>query len=308
MPSLKLDCSPTPSPLNMMIASAFFKRIAAPSFTLSFGAMSSIACAGAVLAAIVSQSPWVASTNSKVRLVSGTVDLDGKPMLLAGVQLRMDAGWKTYWRIPGDSGVPPSFDWSGSKNLKHAEMLYPAPHRFADANGTAIGYDDEVVFPVKVTPEREGEPIELKLAFAYGLCMNLCIPNDVTLALALPADAALHRGDAALLETFLARVPKPAALGALPRVEGVTANLDGPKPELLVDALFAPDATGTDLFIEAGETFVPVPMPLAPLADGKQRFAVIFASPAEAAAIKGKRLTLTLVSDLGSSETPWKAE
>ena len=68
---------------------------------------------------------------------------------------------------PGDSGVPPSFDWTGSKNLKQAEVLYPAPHRFADANGTAIGYDDEVVFPVKLTPEREGEPIELKLAFAY---------------------------------------------------------------------------------------------------------------------------------------------
>jgi len=292
----------------MMTASAFLKRIGAPSFGLAFGAMLSIACAGAVLAAIVSQSPWVASTNSKVRLVSGTVDLDGKPTLLAGVQLRMDTGWKTYWRVPGDSGVPPSFDWSGSKNLKQAEMLYPAPHRFADANGTAIGYDDEVVFPVKLTPEREGEPIDLKLAFAYGLCMNLCIPNDVSLALALPVHAALQRGDAALLETFLARVPKPAAPGALPRVEGVTAKLDGPKPGLVVDALFAPDATGTDLFIEAGEAFVPVPMPLAPLAHGKQRFAVTFASPAEVAAIKGKPLTLTLVSDQGSSQTPWKAE
>lgn len=292
----------------MMTASAFFQRIAAPSFSLAFGAMLSVACAGAALATNVSQSPWVASTHSKVRLISGAVDLDGKPALLAGVQLRMDEGWKTYWRIPGDSGVPPSFDWSGSKNLKHAEMLYPAPHRFADANGTAIGYDDEVVFPVKLTPEREGEPIELKLAFAYGLCMDLCIPNDVSLALALAADAALDRGDAALLETFLARVPKSAAPGALPRVVGVTANLDGPKPELMVDALFAPNATGTDLFIDAGETFVPVPMPLAPLADGKQRFAVIFASAAEVAAIKGKPLTLTLVSDQGSSQTPWKAE
>jgi DsbC/DsbD-like thiol-disulfide interchange protein len=292
----------------MMIASAFFRRIAAPSFSLACGAMLSTACAGALLAAISSQSPWIASTHSKVRLVSGTVDLAGKPTLLAGVQLRMDQGWKTYWRVPGDSGVPPSFDWSGSKNLKRAEMLYPAPHRFADANGTAIGYADEVVFPVKLTPEREGEPIELKLAVAYGLCMNLCIPNDVSLGLALSADAALDRGDALLLETFLARVPKPAAPGALPRVEGVAANLDGPKPELLVEALFAPDATGADLFIEAGETFVPVPMPLTPLADGKQRFAVSFASPAEVAAIKGKPLTLTLVSDQGSSETVWKAE
>ena len=57
--------------------------------------------------------------------MSGTVELDGKPTLLAGVQLRMNSGWKTYWKNPGDSGVPPSFDWTGSKNLKQAEMLYP---------------------------------------------------------------------------------------------------------------------------------------------------------------------------------------
>ena len=57
-------------------------------------------------------------------------------------------------------------------------MLYPAPHRFADASGTAIGYEDEVVFPVKITPERQGEPVELKLDLDYGLCKTLCIPSQ----------------------------------------------------------------------------------------------------------------------------------
>ena len=79
------------------------------------------------------ESAWIASNNSKVRLVSGTVTIDGKPSMIAGVQLRMEPGWKTYWRNPGDSGVPPSFDFKGSTNLKQAEVLYPAPHRFADA-------------------------------------------------------------------------------------------------------------------------------------------------------------------------------
>ena len=214
---------------------AFFERIAAPfPITLAVSAILGMTAAGAALGAVASASPWIASTSSKVRLVSGTVDLEGKPTLLAGVQLRMNPGWKTYWKNPGDSGVPPSFDWAGSKNLKHAELLYPAPHRFADANGMAIGYDDEVVFPVKLTPEREGEPIELKLAFAYGLCKDLCIPNDVNLDLALAADAG--KGDALLLENFLARVPKPAKSGALPEVNGVEAKLDGDAPELVVDA------------------------------------------------------------------------
>jgi len=290
----------------MTMGLAFFQRIAAPfPVTLAVSAILGIAAAGAALGAVASASSWIASTSSKVRLVSGTVDLDGKPTLLAGVQLRVNPGWKTYWKNPGDSGVPPSFDWGGSKNLKHAELLYPAPHRFADANGMAIGYDDEVVFPVKLTPEREGEPIELKLAFAYGLCKDLCIPNDVNLGLALAADAG--KGDALLLENFLARVPKPAKSGALPEVSGIEAKLDGDAPELIVDALFPPGATGTDLFIDGGDVFVPVPEP-GPLANGRQRFAVIFASPLESAAVKGKTLALTLVSDQGSTETMWTAE
>jgi DsbC/DsbD-like thiol-disulfide interchange protein len=190
--------------------------------------------------------------------------------------------------------------------LKHAELLFPAPRRFADANGTAIGYGDEVTFPVKLTPEREGEPIELKLALDYGLCKDLCIPNNVSLGLMLPAD--LGKGDAALLESVLARVPKEALAGALPEITGVNAKLDGEAPELVVDASFPAGATGTDLFIDAGDVFVPVPSPLGPIADGKQRFAVTFASPKEAAALKGKTLALTLVSDQGSTETKWKAE
>jgi DsbC/DsbD-like thiol-disulfide interchange protein len=275
-------------------------------FAAALGAILGIGIAGASLAAVASASPWIDSTNSKVRLVSGTLDLDGAPTLLAGIQLRMNPGWKTYWKNPGDSGVPPSFDWAGSKNLKHAEVLYPAPHRFADAGGTAIGYDNEVVFPVKLTPERAGEPIELKLAFAYGLCKDLCIPNDVTLGLALPPD--VGKGDALLIESYLARVPKPARDGLLPSVSGVDSRLEAEKPELIVDAAFPSGATGADLFIEGGDVFVPVPTPLGPLDGGKQRFAVTFVTPSEAAAVKGKTLLLTLVSDQGSTETGWKAE
>ena len=168
------------------MGSAFFQHSAARlAFPLALAAMVGVAASAPLSPRANSASPWVTSTDSKVRLVSGTVDVDGAPTLLAGIQLRMDPGWKTYWRNPGDSGVPPSFDWTGSKNLKHAEVLYPAPHRFADAGGTAIGYDDQVVFPVKLTPERDGEPIELKLAFAFGLCKDLCIPNDVSLGLTL---------------------------------------------------------------------------------------------------------------------------
>lgn len=289
-----------------MFASFPLYRSLAPLLRPAFGAFLCIASSSMGAAASPGESAWVSSTDSKVRLVSGTPDIGGKPTLIAGVQLRMDPGWKTYWRNPGDSGVPPSFDFKGSKNLKQAAMLFPAPHRIADANGTAIGYDDEVVFPVKITPEREGEPVELKLAFEYGLCKDLCIPNEVNLELVLSPDQG--KGDAVLLENALDLVPKEAAPGLLPAVENVTAELDAPKPTIAVDAVFPKGARETDLFINGEETYVPVPKPEAALADGKQRFVVSFGSAAEAAAVKGKTLTLTLVSDLGSTEAAWTAK
>ncbi len=273
---------------------------------LAFGAVLNGVAGAAALAANSSASPWMESANSKARLVSGKVERDGKSTLMAGVQLRMDPGWKTYWKNPGDSGVPPHFDWSGSTNLKHAEVLFPAPHRFAEADGWAIGYRDEIVFPVEITPEREGEPVELKLVLDYGLCKDLCIPNGVTLSLTIAADAG--KGDARLIETFLARVPKPGAPGVLPELGEVVADFAGAAPGLMVEAAFPADATGTDLFIDAGEIFVPMPKPLGPVASGKQRFTVGFASASEAAAIKGQPLSLTLVSDQGATETIWTAE
>lgn len=267
----------------------------------AFGALVSVTLGTPGLAASKGQSPWAHLVNSKVRIISGTLDRDGESQLYAGVQLRMEPGWKTYWRNPGDSGVPPTFDWSGSQNVRSIEVLYPMPHRFADANGTAIGYSDEVVFPVKITQERAGEPVTLSLTFEYGLCKDLCIPNMVELRATIPAD--LGKGDAWLIDQAYVRVPKPAGPDTLPRLETVTATLEGPAPALEVEAMFEDGATGTDLFVASSEVLVPVPKALGPLQNGKQRFAIAFATPEEAAAIKGKPLTFTLVSDEGASDT-----
>lgn len=272
---------------------------------LAMGAMSAIAPFEPGFAAPEGRPGWSDQPNSKVRLLGGTVTDDGKPALYAGVQLRMDEGWKTYWRNPGDSGVPPTFDWSGSKNVENVEVFYPAPHRFADAGGTAIGYDGEVVFPLRITPKRAGEPVTLALTFDYGLCKDLCIPNSVALESELPAD--LGEGDGTVLRTALSSVPKSPQEGDLPRVMTISAKLDGEIPGVEIEAAFPEGATGTDVFVHNQNVLVPVPKALGPLRDGKQRFVVAFLVPEEAAAIKDKPLTVTLVSDKGATETVWTA-
>jgi DsbC/DsbD-like thiol-disulfide interchange protein len=264
--------------------------------------------AALTMAAAAAESPWIKATDSKVRLISAALAVDGQERTVAGVQIRMEAGWKTYWRSPGDSGVPPSFDWSGSINLKRAEVLYPAPRRFADANGAAIGYEDEVVLPVLITPDRPGEPVALKLNLSYGLCKDLCIPNEVSLSLELAAKEAADPGYALLLTRFLDLVPKPAQAGQLPAVSAVEATLDGSTPKLVIETQFPADATGSDLFIDAPDAYVPVPKADGPPDGGKQRFIVTFGNAAEAAEIKGKPLTLTLVDDRGGRQATWTAQ
>ncbi len=264
--------------------------------------------AGAYVA-FAAESAWVKDTYSKARLVGGATDQNGKTERLAGVQIRLAPGWKTYWRNPGDSGVPPTFDWSGSKNLKSAEVLFPAPHRFADAGGAAIGYSNEVVFPVKITPERPDEPVELKLNLAYGVCKTLCVPSEESLTLELPAQGGGGAGDNLLVQRYLDLVPVPVEKGKLPAIGAVEEKLDGKRPAIVVEAIFPEGATGTDLFAEAPEDiFVPVPKPVGLPEGGKQRYAIGFGSTAEADALKGKTLTLTLVSDDGAREATWTVE
>ncbi len=86
-------------------------------------------------------SPWVDGHSSRVRLVGGAS--------LVGIEIELPEGWKTYWRTPGEAGgVPPAFDWSGSKNLASAQVLYPAPKRFSDSSGDTVGYKGTIVLPV----------------------------------------------------------------------------------------------------------------------------------------------------------------
>ena len=88
-----------------------------------------------------------------------------------GVLIELAPGWKTYWRMPGDSGVPPEFTWSTSLPAK-VEVQYPTPSRHVDKSGEAVGYDSEVLFPVTVTPE-QAQGLELKLELFFGVCKDI---------------------------------------------------------------------------------------------------------------------------------------
>src|SRR5690348_14650316 len=120
-------------------------------------------------------SDWAMDIRSAVRLIAASAPANGA-RYRAAVEIRMDPGWHTYWRYPGDSGVPPKFDFSNSGNVREVRVLYPAPHGFSDEAGVFIGYRDHVIFPVDVTPRDPQKPITLKLDLFYAVCDKLCVP------------------------------------------------------------------------------------------------------------------------------------
>jgi DsbC/DsbD-like thiol-disulfide interchange protein len=232
---------------------------------LAAGGLAAMIAAQAVAA---DASAWAQDTQSAIRLVAGA-NKSGDTRLRAGLEIKLQPGWKTYWRYPGDSGVPPRFDFSGSENLGRAKVLYPAPHLFSDETGQSLGYKDNVILPLQVTPRQPGKPVKLRVKLDYAVCEKLCIPAEGRAELTFGAgDSAL---DAALAASE-ARVPaeaSPAAIGLI--AKRVTGGL---KPLVFVE-LEAPSGKPLDLFVEGptAEWALPIPKPAQGAPAGRRHFA-----------------------------------
>ncbi len=94
----------------------------------------------------------------------------------AAIQLTLADGWKTYWRVPGDAGIPPELSFDSSINVASVETIWPKPNVF-DQNGfTSIGYEEELILPILVTPIRPEGRVRLKGVMDVGICREICIP------------------------------------------------------------------------------------------------------------------------------------
>ncbi len=113
----------------------------------------------------------------RVEVLEGGMTRDGTYQ--AALRLTLADGWKTYWRAPGDAGIPPSFNWRGSQNVAATSFSWPTPDVF-DQNGMrSIGYENELVLPIEVTPATSGQPVRLKGRMDIGICSDVCVPSSV---------------------------------------------------------------------------------------------------------------------------------
>ncbi len=235
-------------------------------FIVGVNLVALVALASSALGADVS--PWDGNQRAAVRLIAGAARSEaGATIHRAGIEIRLAPGWKTYWRYPGDSGIPPRFDFSRSHNVKSVTVRYPAPQRLTDEGGTSIGYKHDVVFPLEVVAQDSARPVTLSLAIDYAVCEKLCVPADGKAELTLTGKPGEHEGR---LESSEARVPHPATLGGTKPLAIRAVKREGTR--ILVDVA---GPAGTELFAEGPmpDWALPVPAAVAGAPEGQQRFA-----------------------------------
>lgn len=174
---------------------------------------------------------------------------------MAAIRLTMAPGWKTYWRSPGEAGIPPEFDWRGSTNVAGVALHWPVPEVF-DFNGMqTIGYAHELVLPVEIRPRMPGQPVELRAAVDLGVCRDICVPANVQLQgqLATPASTAPDP----VIRAALQAQPRPARAAGLqghhcavtPAAQGLHLRAELNLPRLGPDEMVVIESTDPRIWV-----------------------------------------------------------
>lgn len=265
-------------PLRMALAAAFVSLISAP--------------------AAAAVGPWISAESMQFRLVASAGENGGPPV--AAVEMRLDAGWKTYWRTPGAGGLPTQFDFAASRNLADARVSYPTPRRYSDGYGATNVYEGRVVFPVAMTAEVPTAPVTVHVVIDLGICETICIP------LTLEASLTMAPGDVdadalAIVADGLAMLPTAPIPGAFEVTGATRVGGDEATAHFQAEAI-VPEAFGAVLFVEGPDGWYVTP----PEEIGRDGNRLTFAFDLER--INAERpfadmpLTFTLASERGAIE------
>ncbi|MEI6558482.1 MAG: protein-disulfide reductase DsbD domain-containing protein [Rhodospirillaceae bacterium] len=256
--------------------------------------------------AAAAASDWGRAEMVEARLVSATAATGGGATVPLGLQVRLWPGWKTYWRSPGDAGLPPRLDWTGSANLERIDIAWPAPVRFSVFGLETFGYEGTLVLPLTARLTRPGAPLALKAAVDLLVCHDICVPAHFDLALALPAGPATADAEAGLIAGAVKRVPGDGREAGLTLAAVRDASgPDGPAVEIEATAREPFGAPDVFLEAEAGQAFRP---PELHVDLGNRRLTARLALlPPPAGAVRvdsftGRTLGLTLVDGARSLE------
>lgn len=132
----------------------------------------------------------------------------GQPVWL-GLKIEHKKDWHTYWKNPGDSGLPTTMEWQLPAGVAAGEIQWPTPAKLPIGPLLNFGYDGTLLLPVPVTvaPDFKGQSLDVKLHAEWLVCKDVCIPESGDFVLKVPAQAATA-GARALFEAAQAAVPR----------------------------------------------------------------------------------------------------
>jgi DsbC/DsbD-like thiol-disulfide interchange protein len=159
------------------------------------------------------ETEWQNVAGAHVRVIASGAQ-DASPVGDAAIQIRLDPGWHTYWRFPGEAGIPTTADFAGSTGIEGARLRFPPPQTYTDPYSTSIVYRDEVVLPIdleagKTDGSAEGKAT-LRVHLVFGVCREICVPGEARFELPLKATGS----------DFAARMAIASSRLTLPRPQG----------------------------------------------------------------------------------------
>lgn len=234
--------------------------------------------------------PSPSNSYSSVRLLAGS---RSGPVMVGGIAFQLAPKWKTYWRTPGDSGIAPHFDFTASENVDNVTVLWPAPKLFDDgAGGQAIGYERDVILPLRVSVKSADKPVILRAHIQYAICSTICVPVDAKAEVEFNSVAST---DDSALRAALDEVPKPASIGD---DNPLTIREVRRKGNAIIVDVAAPEADRPTLFVEppTDEWSLPIPKLVNGATSGVRKFSFDLAAAPQDVKLIGTMLKYTLVA------------
>lgn len=212
--------------------------------SLAAAALATLAAAPAGAQALVS----TGESFVDARFMPGIPQEDGAR--ISGLRLTLKDGWKTYWRSPGEAGIPPRFDWSASQNLRSVEVMWPRPEVYMSFGMETIGYSDQVVLPIRITPIDPQMPLQVAGTVDLGVCKEICVLERFTVAETIMPDTPSI--GTRQIKNAVAQVPPAAAEVGLIRAECVIRGA-GTSRELNVGLFFEQSLEAPRVLFESTE-------------------------------------------------------
>jgi len=239
---------------------------------------------------------WQEGNGVSVRLLGSFDKINDNNVLFALLDVKLQDGWHVYWSNPGETGTPPSLTWGQSRNIASIDLLYPTPQRLYLLGTETIGYDDHVLFPLRVTQIKGAKEAEIRIGLDLLVCGTMCVPQHFDISLSLREGADRGEQDAAaraLVNEALARLP---SIEETPHITDLETTAGAKTVQARFDAKDAPQSP--DLFIatEHPLTFSKPDVAIAPDGHRITLTSVLQSSLPEGVSLESLPMTLTVVN------------